>query len=116
MSIKKKVKIPLLFILYFAFLWGGQLSSKMASSEISMVNYFLIPLYICFFSRAIIWFIILRNMDLIKAYTISSFNYIFIPFISYYFLGELIQLQHLIGGLFIITGIIFFRIGEQKSL
>jgi drug/metabolite transporter (DMT)-like permease len=108
-------KKTLLFVLYFILLWGGQLSSKRASEELTLVNIYFIPLYLCFFSRAIVWFLILKNMGLIKAYTISSINYLFMPLISFFIFGELLQSKHFIGGLFIISGIIIYRVGEYKT-
>lgn len=110
------IKNSLLFLLYFLFLWGGQLSSARSALEPVVVNIYLIPLYFCFFSRAVIWFFILKKMDLIKAYTISSINYLFIPILSFFAFGELLNPKHFIGGLFIITGIIFFRVGEKKQV
>jgi drug/metabolite transporter (DMT)-like permease len=79
-----------------------------------MVNYYLIPLYFFFLSRAIIWFLILRNMQLVKAYTFSSINYLFIPFLSHFLLGEDLHMKHLYGGLFIVVGIVVYRIGEER--
>lgn len=110
------IKNTLLFLLYFLFLWGGQLSSARSALEASMVNIYLIPLYFCFFSRAIVWFLILKKMDLIKAYAISSINYLFIPILSFIVFGELFNPKHIVGGLLIITGIIFFRVGEKKQV
>lgn len=104
----------ILFTLYFLFLWGGQLSSALAARGVSSLNPYVILLYVCFFSRAVIWFFILRKMDLIKAYTLSSFNYLIIPFLSYFILGEALQWKHLLGGLFIAGGIILFAAGQQK--
>lgn len=112
MQIKKDIKILTLYILYFLFLWGGQLSSYWLSLEDSLINTYFVLLYIFFISRAVTWFLILRKMDLIKAYTISSINYLFIPLLSYVVLGEHIEPKHIIGGLFIITGIIVYRFGE----
>lgn len=112
----KNNKITLLFVLYFLFLWGGQLSAKTVSSQDSMLNFYIIPLYFFFLSRAIIWFLILKKMDLIKAYTISSINYLFIPFISYFTLKEPLKFKYVLGGGFIIIGIIIFRIGESKKI
>ncbi|MGL1891551.1 MAG: EamA family transporter [Spirochaetaceae bacterium] len=109
-------KIPLLFTLYFLFLWGGQLSSGKASLEPNIVNLYLIPLYICFFSRAIIWFIILKKMDLIKAYTISSINYLIMPLLSFLVFGELFKPKHFIGGSIIIIGIWIYKMGEKKTV
>lgn len=108
-------KSPFLFILYFLFLWGGQLSSAFASQFESSLNLYMVPLYFCFFSRAVVWFFILRKMALIKAYTLSSLNYLIVPFISFLILGESLQIKHLLGGLCIAGGIILYSAGEQKK-
>ncbi len=105
-----------LFIIYFLFLWGGQLSSALASKGESSLNLFLIPLYFCFFSRAVIWFFILRKMELIKAYTLSSLNYLIVPFLSFFVLEEPLLMKHLLGGVCIAGGIILFSAGEQKKI
>lgn len=111
---KSEIKVPLLFTLYFILLWCGQLSSAMAAQGSSVVNIFMIPLYFCFLSRAFVWFLILRKLDLIKAYTLSSINYLIIPVLSFFVLGEPFDMKHILGGIFIITGIIIYRMGEGK--
>jgi len=109
-------KTSVLYILYFLFLWGGQFSSAFAARQDSGLNVFLIPLYFCFFSRAVIWFLILRRMALVTAYTLSSINFLIIPFLSLFILGEPLLLKHLLGGLCIVTGIVLYGAGEQKQI
>ena len=111
---KFPLKLIVLFLFFFLFQWGGQLSAALASKEAAYINPYLISLYFCFFMRAIIWFILLRNMSLVKAYTLSSISYLVIPTLSFFILREPFVLKHLYGGLLIIFGIILFGSGEQR--
>lgn len=72
-------------------------------------------MYGCLFSRAAVWFLILKEMDLIKAYALSSVNFLVIPLLSRLFLGEILQLKYLFGALLIIPGILLFALGEKKN-
>lgn len=104
-----------LFILYFLFLWAGQLSSAAAAGRDSLISPYTFLLYLFFFSRAFVWFFLLREMDLIKAYSISSLNYFLIPLLSRFFLGEQLRIQYFIGSLFITGGVILFAMGEKNT-
>lgn len=103
-----------LFIFYFIFLWGEQLSSTMVSLPNESSLTYLMTLYFCLFCRAILWFLIIREMELVKAYTISSLNYIFMPFLSFILLNEVIQIKYFVGAIFIIIGIYTFSRGEKS--
>lgn len=106
------LKITLLFILFFTFQWMAQFAAgKMALS--GHKAYFIL-MYFGFFSRAMVWVEILRDMRLISAYSISSLSYLLVPLLSWLLLAEPYKLSHLLGGGLILAGIIVFSLGEQK--
>ncbi|MBN2657112.1 MAG: hypothetical protein JXR86_08635 [Spirochaetales bacterium] len=104
-----------LFILYFSFLWGGQLSSAGAALEGNFLNFWTGLMYVFLLSRGFLWVLILKEMDLIKAYALSSVNFIIIPLLSRFFLHEDLELKYLIGAIFIIPGILLFALGEKRN-
>lgn len=104
----------LLFTAYFLFLWGGQYSAALASQTPARLSLYLISLYLFMLSRAFLWFLILRRLPLITAYTLTSLNYLLIPLLARVFLGETPGRQHLAGGLIIAAGIILYGWGEQQ--
>lgn len=54
-----------------------------------------------------IWIVVLSRIDLSVAVPVCSFSYIFVPFLSIAFLGEIVSPLRWIGIIVIITGIYF---------
>jgi len=113
-KVESKFTYIILFMFYFLFLWGGQFSAALTARSISRINIYLLPLYGCFLGRAVVWLFILRGMDIIKAYTLTSLNYLIIPFLAGVFLGEEPGWNKFLGGLIIAGGIILYSVGEQR--
>ncbi|MBB6479768.1 hypothetical protein [Spirochaeta isovalerica] len=105
----------ILFSLYFLFLWAGQLSSGQAALRGVFLNYWTALMYLCLFFRGFIWILILKKMDLIKAYALSSVNFLIVPLLSRFFLKENLELKYLLGASLIIPGILLFALGEKRQ-
>ena len=110
-SFNKKI---FLFLFFFAFQWGGQLSAAGASRSGDSFSFYLILLYLCFLIRGGIWLFILKDMRLVAAYSLSSLGYLVIPFLSFILLGEPLQMKHGYGGVLILAGITLFGLGEER--
>jgi len=108
------LKKTVLFLLFFLFQWGGQLSAAAASRSGEPWSLYLIPVYICIFSRGAVWLVVLRDMKLGTAYSLSSLGYLVIPVLSYIVLKEPLVQTRTLGGLMILAGITLFGLGEQK--
>jgi len=104
----------ILFSLYFLLLWTGQLSSARAALAGGFLTPWTAVMYLCVFSRGYIWLLVLKEMDLIKAYALSSINFLIIPLLSRFFLREELDLKYLTGALLIIPGILLFASGEKR--
>lgn len=55
----------------------------------------------------IVWFYVLSQLELSKAYPLVSIGYILTLFIGYFWLGETLTLFKLIGIAFIVIGVVF---------
>lgn len=112
MNRNNTIKIIVLFLLFFSFQWSSQFAAAQLAEKSSL--FFLILMYGGFFLRSLIWVEILRDRQLISAYSLSSLSYLVIPVISWYLLGEEYKSSHFTGGILILAGITVFAIGEQK--
>lgn len=55
---------------------------------------------------SIIWIMLLRNIELSRAYPFQSFSFILVPLLGYIIFNEQLSLPHFIGTIFILFGII----------
>lgn len=110
----------------YNFLWGlvcvlgissGQILFKLASKDMALgtissfagklfYNYYLIIGLSVYVLTTILWIALLRVVDLKQAYPIMALAFIFVPVLGSFFLDESLNGNNLIGGGFIILGII----------
>lgn len=106
MNAKAKGNIYILAILVVILL--GQFSSKMGADKLfhgDVLGYMYIAFGYGFLAlRGVVWFFLLRIMDLSKAYPLQSLSYILILFMSYSFFEEQVGSLQVLGCLFIISG------------
>ncbi len=112
---KNPVAIPLFFLLFFLFQWGGQFAAAAAARSDQPAKLFYTGiLYACFLLRGGLWLFIIKDMPLSYAYALSSLGYLIIPVLSRYFLQNPFKAGYVPGGLLILAGITLFGYGEQK--
>jgi len=54
---------------------------------------------------SIIWIILLRNIDLSRAYPFMALSFILVPLLGFIFFNEQLSTPYLIGAMFVISGI-----------
>lgn len=106
------VLIPILFIVI------GQISSKygMDLSKQKIGYYFLIFLavgYAALILRGFVWIYILKKIELSKAYPMMSFSYVIIMVLSYFIFSESINLDKILGAIFITAGTLL--VGKNEN-
>ncbi|NLI91975.1 MAG: EamA family transporter [Peptococcaceae bacterium] len=99
----------------------GQFGLKLAAATIqtgsglwklglSMLNIQMIFSVVCFVTSMIMWIFVLRKMELSIAYPMVSLGYVFVMFLSFYFLQESIVLTKLLGTGLIVSGVIVLNL------
>lgn len=95
---------------------GGQILFKMASGRMGdadvagFLRLIMDPVFILavtiYAAATFLWVYVLRAVPLSVAYTFMSLTFIVVPSLSALFLGEVLTIRNLIGGAFIIAGLL----------
>lgn len=70
---------------------------------------------IFFFIGAILWLLGLKKISLGQAFSISSLNYLFVGFHSYFFLDENISIQKIVSIILLIIAVSIFNFKTQTN-
>jgi drug/metabolite transporter (DMT)-like permease len=94
---------------------AGQILFKLAATSFDLnarsllinafYNKYLIIAVLLYGLTTILWLYVLKNVPLKIAYPFGGLAYIFVPFLSYYFLKENISTANVIGCLIIVVGV-----------
>jgi drug/metabolite transporter (DMT)-like permease len=79
-----------------------------------ITNYYLIIAFILYIVAALFLIYSLKKGELSVIYPILSLSYIWVLFISYYFLGESMNVLKISGIGFILFGVVFIGLGNKK--
>lgn len=99
----------------------GQFILKLAAGELktgsgilrfglSMINLKMMLAIACFVISMLMWVMVLRKLELSIAYPMISMGYVFVMFLSYYFLQEQLYLTKVLGTGLIVAGVIVLNI------
>lgn len=116
----KTKPLAILFVLLSTFVTAGaQVFLKKGADLISadfikiITNYSIILGFVLYGIGAIILIYALKNGELNVLYPIYSTGFVWVILISYFYLGEIINIWKIVGIIFIIGGISYIGIGSR---
>lgn len=94
--------------------YPGSISSDFYSSFFSFLKIVFFPqIFIglsCYAISALLWIIVLSNLEVSKAYPILGLSYIFVLLLSFFFLGESLTLTKILGSFLILFGVMLISL------
>ena len=84
-------------------------SNLLAQAEGSLLRYITVPFcaaMVIYAGATVLWIWILRYIPLNLGYAVYSLAFLFVPLMSYFFLGERLSWQHAAGAALIIAGVV----------
>lgn len=116
MTSRQTLNTAALLLLFLVLQIGGQIAAGFAGEQGYFFNPYTIISYFCLFSRGLIWILILKRIDLIKAYPFTGLVYLLILPLSAFIFGDEISWSKAAGAALIFAGIIFTAAGRAKRI